>query len=99
MTYTNTQWTIIQEPDHSIKMQHSNGTNIVLSPELVSQIWLHLDEGQQPYEKDVWLIEDDEDWGGLNFNKKDYTSGGGSYWGITGYALSALSDWHETNKV
>lgn len=91
------KWTITRsEDDNSILIEFMDGGRFTLGNDLVQRIWKHLDLGKQPVEQGFWLVEDDEDWGGLKFTK--YLLGGGaSHWGMTPNALEALVTWREVN--
>lgn len=90
-------WKITRSKDDSIRMSHKNGADFTLEEELVQRIWKHLDLGQQPFESNAWFVQDDEDWGGLDFSKSESLHSGGYFWGITPNALEALTAWRKLN--
>lgn len=92
-------WYVNGNPDGFICMQHEAGYHFDLDPQLVQQIWKHVDSGQQPFQSDVWFVEDDEDFGGLSFSRRTNRHGGGTFWGISDTALEALLSWRNINMV
>lgn len=92
-------WYVNGNLDSFICMQHEAGYHFDLEPQLVQQIWKHVDSGQQPFQSAVWFVEDDEDFGGLSFSRRGTKNGGGHFWGISDIALEALLSWRNTNRL
>lgn len=93
------RWSVNAKLGGFICLKHEAGHHFDLDPQLVQQIWKHVDSGQQAFEADVWFVENDEDFGGLSFSRRSTEHGGGHFWGMSDTALEALLSWRNRNGL